>query len=232
MKKVLAITFLLCFLLVLTGCGVKEADPGLSPEQTEEEAGEGQSGGESAPPDNLGLTDQYKAPPRKICFDVPPYQMVGEGYATVFNRGDIFYIYNPIYDDDHTKELYESLTSTVEILPALTDRFLRASKGYFNNIPVDLFQQKSEPVTIAGLEMTRFEGEVLFKNPEDRRYIVGYSFFKDGAAAFIAGVVSLSKKHAAYEYGEENVDAHLQELADEVRVTTDAMIRTLRDERR
>lgn len=106
--------------------------------------------------------------------------------------------------------------------------------------PKSIIVEKSEQVTIVGIEMTRFEGygDCSYVSSadnticEDHRYIVGYSFFKDGAAAFIAGVVSIDKDHVAYEYGEENVDAHLQELADEVRVTTDAMIRTLRDERR
>lgn len=237
MKRVLAVIVILCFIFVLVVCILRGADSNFGfGKQAKGSADESVQDEQGAIATDVYLPDEYVSSCSKIAFDTPPYQMLDEGYTVIFNRGDIFYVFCPVYQrkGGMMKEIYEGILSTDEILPALTDRFLIATDWHFKSAkPKNIVVENSEKVTVAGIEMTRFEGYVDCSHEgyqNDYRYIVGYSFFKDDAAAFLAGAVLLRKEEAAFRAEVDDADAHMRGLIDELNLVTEAMVRTLRDD--
>ena len=102
----------------------------------------------------------------------------------------------------------------------LNEDFFSATKYYYTgSFSQELVMDKTENMTINGVDCMRFEGKVKVKSaedePEKERYAVGYTFVKENIPCLLIGVV----------VEKDQTQQHI----DEVTHNVDEMIKTLRD---
>jgi len=172
----------------------------------------------------ISLPDEIKDPFRKIAFDTPSWQLTDEGYSEMLNRGDLLIVYERfLKDEGSAAEIAKTIKSTDEVFPLTFSFFKQHTNTKFIGRIKGFNITNNETVTIVGLPMTKFEGYIdcVTSHPDDapdHRYLIGYAFIKDDTPAYIAGIV-LDEDQTA-------------ELKTEIQDTVEAMINTLRDDRK
>jgi len=169
----------------------------------------------------ISLPDEIKDPFRKIAFDTPAWQLTDEGYSSMLNRGDLLIVYEPfLKDEGSAAEIAKTIKSTDEVFPLTFSFFEQHTNTKFVGCIKSFNIYSNQKVNIVGLDMTIFEGYIDCTSVEamDHRFMIGYSFFKDDTWAYIVGVI-LDKNQSA-------------ELKTEIQDTVEAMINTLRDDRK
>ena len=157
----------------------------------------------------MGSTDYafYKA---ELDTKAPAYHEVPHGLEN-FHFGEILTIG---YYAGHKEDL-EGIEKNEDIMDKLGETFFRGTERYIDDNGFDHFEfDKQEKVTINGIDMIRYEGNLVVKGYDsNKRYVVAYVFLYNNTPNAIFGCVGDYKQPKEYiEEMRHNVDESVKTI--------------------
>lgn len=192
----------------------QETDEEKETDETEEKKEMNQAETEEVIETDANSDVEFAASPfqpgtRNILIDTPKnYMPINQGYTQMFNVGrdkSISFVFHLDHEPVSLENAHE----------AAFEKYIQGFSAYAK---IDtLVAEKEEVIDINGREMYHYEGKInCIGNEKDYSlYCTGYSFIMDDIPVMVVGTV-LEKEQP-------------QEMIDEVKMYTDAMVRTVRE---
>ena len=229
-KRIILLTLLLVFAVLLPGCGGKEdktvditqtKQPAANNDQQGQDKDKGKETDKQDPSnsDELAyLTNVYQEPRYRFIINGPNLISFFEGSAQLWNAGSRYFIVVGVYRKESKTVDREAIKTVEDIIPNMKRPIILSSHAKSYTDIRDVVVTSQERITVNGREASRFKGYFDCESDDGtvkNRYIVGYALFYKDEPMYLLGTVSSNDQE--------------QEYIDEVTKTVDDMIKTLRD---